>query len=213
MIFFLIFSKNNVNPMNKLQTTPKPWIFSLLTFLFIGLVSSCGSEDLPTDLQRSDRCNMGQKATLTLDIPGIGNYVYTESPSTISHATDTEGSGIDAISMYIYWKDAASGDSLAFDVTVENETLASASYNYDNANFNGTVNFYRYTGGTLQDHFTFDDWETTINDFEVFGTSSNGGFTVTRLAFVDAMTSGTFTRVGAGTAHTFTSNYTICPGY
>lgn len=191
-----------------------PFTIFLVAFTMLIFIASCGDDDDPADTVQSDRCNMGQKATLTLDITGVGIFNFSESTTAISHATDTEGSGVDALSMYIYWKDPASSDSLAYDVTVENENISQGTtYAYNTTNFNGTVNFYRYTGGVLQDHFTFSDWTTTITELEEYQTSSAGGYTTTRMAFVDAMTSGTLTRVGAGTTHAFTSSYTICPKY
>lgn len=186
-------------------------ILPFLLLLF--LVAAC-NDDEPEETSQSDRCNMGDRATLTLNIPGVGIYNYTESATAVSHATDTEGSGVDALSMFIRWVDPITDDSLLFDVTVENETLAVSTYSYDALSFNGTVNFYIYNGGILQGHYTFDDWQTTITDFEIYNTSSAGGYTTTRLAFMDAMTSGTFRLIGGGaTIYPFTSSYTICPKY
>ena len=190
----------------------KTYIKSFSLFLLISLVLACDNND-PGVTDQSDRCNNGDKATLSLDIIGVGNFVYVESGSAISHATDTEGSGVDAVSMYIYWKDPNSADSLAYDITLENLTLSTGTYAYDSANFNGTVNFYHYNGGVLQAHYTFVDWETSIFDFEAYATSSAGGYTTTRLAFVDAMTSGTLRNTSTSTTHLFTSTYTICPEY
>lgn len=184
---------------------------SLIVTLFLFLIS-CGDDGAGADFQ-SDRCNSGQQATLTLNIDGVGNFTYMESSKSISHASDSEGLGIDAISMYMHWKDAATGDSLIFDVTVENETLAETTYNLNPSDLNGTVYFYIYNGGVLQDWYRFNNWETTINEYEVYTTTSAGGLTSTRLAFVDAVTSGVLLRDGVLTTHSFTANYTICPKY
>ena len=189
-------------------------ILQILPFiLLIIFVTSCNDEE-PDDPFQSNRCNMGQQATLTLNIMGVGIFNFEESARSISHATDTEGSGIDAISMYMHWKNSSTGDSLLYDITVENETLAINTYTNDPLSFNGSVNFYIYNGDSLLAHYTFDDWETSINDFEVYRTSSAGGYTTKRLAFMDAMTSGTLRLIGGGaTTYAFTSSYTICPKY
>lgn len=116
--------------------------------------------------------------------------------------------------MYMRWKDASSGDSLLYDITIENKTLAINTYTYDVLSFNGSVNFYIYHVGVLQAHDTFADWTTSTNDSEAYRTSSAGGYTTTRLAFIDAITSGNLKLVGGGaTNYPFTSSYTICPKY
>lgn len=185
--------------------------FTLFVLLFI--LTNCGDDGGTSIDFQSEKCNSGQQATLNLVINGVGTFTYTESSSAYSHATDTEGSGVDATSMYMGWKDPITGDSLRFDVTVENETLAVDTYNYNATNFNGTVNFYIYKDGALDAHYTFTDWQTTINEFDVYTTRSQGGFTTSRLAFVSAATSGTFRKIGGSGTNTFTSTYTICPRY
>ncbi|MEZ5007094.1 MAG: hypothetical protein R2753_02960 [Chitinophagales bacterium] len=188
-------------------------IKSLALFVLLFSLTNCGDDGGASFDFQSDKCNSGQQATLNLVIDGVGTFTYTESSSAYSHASDTEGSGIDAVSMYMGWKDLVTGDSLRFDVTIENETLAEDTYTFTEIPFNGTVNFYIYEDGALKDHYTFLDWETTINEFDVYTTSSQGGFTSTRLAFVSAATSGTFREIGGSGTNTFTSTYTICPRY
>jgi hypothetical protein len=188
---------------------------SFAIFALLLLLSSCGDDGGTGFNFQSDKCNSGQQATLTLNLNGIGTWTFEEGNSAVSHASDTEGSGIDAISMYMRWKDSATGDSLIFDVTVENETLAVDTYDYNDnpSNINGTVNFYIYKDGVEDSHYIFKDWKTTISEFDVYTTSSQGGYTTTKLAFIMASTSGIFTKVGPSTIHAFMSEYTICPRY
>lgn len=188
-------------------------ITSLFVLALLLLFTNCGDDGGSGLTVQSNKCNDGDQATLSLNINGVGSFTFTDSERAISHATDTEGSGVDAIVMYMRWLDPVTGDSIIFDITVENSTLAATTYIYNPMSFNGTVNFYIHDGGVLQSHYTFSEWVTSINEFEVFTTSSGGGFTNTKLAYVSASTSGTLTKVGAGTTHAFSSDYTICPKY
>jgi hypothetical protein len=78
---------------------------------------------------------------LNLDITDLGSFVFIESNSAISDATNTVGIIVDSISMNIYWQDLISNESLAFNISAENATLNIATYNYDKAYFEGSVNF------------------------------------------------------------------------